>query len=128
MGMPQIPEQKHRGDMKQTIIDLLESIALEEMSLSHILNADGEKLQLAVALTKEQTINEEQLSKSFLESNDLLQNVIFKEWLLLNKLKSVSKMWDKACNNECEESESIFCEKCLKEIEKSCDGDDWVNN
>ncbi len=128
MGMPQIPNQKHRGNMKETIIDLLESIALEEMSLSHILNADGEKLQLAVSLTKEKSIDEKQLSKSFLESNELLQSVIFKEWLLINKLKNVRAMWDKACINEYDESHSMFCEKCLESIEKPCNGEEWINN
>lgn len=36
--------------MHQAITDLLESIALEETAMSHILNAEGEKLQKAIAM------------------------------------------------------------------------------
>ncbi len=43
MGMPEIPPQHHRPDLYHTIIDLLESIALEETALSHLLNAEAEK-------------------------------------------------------------------------------------
>lgn len=35
----------------QAVTDLIESIALEETALSHILNAEGEKIQAAVAMT-----------------------------------------------------------------------------
>ena len=35
----------------QAINDLIESVALEETALSHILNAEGEKLQKAIATT-----------------------------------------------------------------------------
>lgn len=48
MGMPVItPSTTTRS---QAIIDLIESVALEETALSHILNAEGEKIQKMVAL------------------------------------------------------------------------------
>ena len=48
MGMPVItPSTTTRS---QTITDLIESVALEETALSHILNAEGEKIQKMVAL------------------------------------------------------------------------------
>lgn len=47
MSMPVIvPGTVTRG---QAISDLIESVALEETGLSHILNAEGEKIQAAVA-------------------------------------------------------------------------------
>ena len=49
MGMPVItPSNTTRS---QAITDLIESVALEETALSHILNAEGEKIQKMVALT-----------------------------------------------------------------------------
>lgn len=48
MGMPVItPSTTTRS---QAITDLIESVALEETALSHILNAEGEKIQKMVAL------------------------------------------------------------------------------
>lgn len=47
MSMPVItPSQTSRA---QSITDLIESIALEETAISHILNAEGEKLQRVIA-------------------------------------------------------------------------------
>ena len=41
MSKPKIPDV----NQKQALTDLLESIALEETALAHILNAEGEKIQ-----------------------------------------------------------------------------------
>ena len=41
------------GDARcQAITDLIESTALEEAALAHILNAEGEKLQAIIALSE----------------------------------------------------------------------------
>ena len=45
MSMPTITTSPNPISMRQAITDLIESIALEETTLSHILNAEGEKLQ-----------------------------------------------------------------------------------
>lgn len=48
MGMPVItPSHTTRC---QAITDIIESVALQETALSHILNAEGEKIQRAIAL------------------------------------------------------------------------------
>lgn len=48
MSMPVIiPSDTTR---EQAITDIIESVALEETALSHILNAEGEKLQKVIAL------------------------------------------------------------------------------
>lgn len=39
------------GSKEQAIADIIESIALQETGLSHILNAEGEKIQKAVAMS-----------------------------------------------------------------------------
>ena len=48
MGMPVItPSTTTRA---QAITDIIESVALEEAALSHVLNAEGEKIQKIVAM------------------------------------------------------------------------------
>lgn len=48
MGMPVItPSSTTRS---QAVTDIIESVALEETALSHILNAEGEKIQKMVAM------------------------------------------------------------------------------
>ena len=48
MGMPVITASSTIRD--QAITDLIQSVALKETALSHILNAEGEKIQKIVAL------------------------------------------------------------------------------
>lgn len=43
MGMPVIPASA--TTRTQAITDIIQSIALQETALSHILNAEGEKIQ-----------------------------------------------------------------------------------
>ena len=47
MGMPVITPGK--GTRKQAITDLIQSVALQETALSHLLNAEGEKMQKFIA-------------------------------------------------------------------------------
>lgn len=49
MSMPVISKSCNPVSMNQAVTDLLESIALEETALSHILNAAGEEMQAAIA-------------------------------------------------------------------------------
>lgn len=48
MGMPVITASSITRE--QAITDLIQAVALEEAALSHILNAEGEKIQKVVAL------------------------------------------------------------------------------
>lgn len=48
MGMPVITAST--TTRTQAITDIIESVALEETALSHILNAEGEKIQKMVAM------------------------------------------------------------------------------
>ena len=67
MGMPVIsPSQTTRC---QAITDIIESVALEQAALSHILNAEGEKLQRVVSL---ETVEPSQL----LEFNESVEEMI----------------------------------------------------
>lgn len=49
MGMPIIIQSTATFD--QAVTDIIESVALEQAALSHILNAEGEKLQKVIAMS-----------------------------------------------------------------------------
>lgn len=73
---------------------LLASIALEELGLAHIINAEAEKLQFAVGtlpgLTTPVTISQLLLVNQNVQ--ETLGTVIQKEMLLLTKLENVLKI------------------------------------
>jgi len=48
MGMPEI--KPGEGSRKQAITDLIQSVALQEAALAHILNAEGEKMQAIIGM------------------------------------------------------------------------------
>jgi hypothetical protein len=50
MSMPVIAKPQNPISMEQAVTDLIESIALQETAMSHILNAEGEKMQKALVL------------------------------------------------------------------------------
>jgi len=91
VGMPQIPKAPHRPDKKEVIIDLLESIALEEIALSHVLNAEAEKIQAFVGkcLDFPTKPNNYEIIKFNKSVRNLIETVVMKEWLLLKKLEDV---------------------------------------
>lgn len=83
MGMPVITAgTKSRN---QAITDLITSVAMEETALSHILNAEGEKIQaiVASATTADQMIAVNTSVESMVKSITRL------EWALHDKLKLV---------------------------------------
>ena len=94
MSMPQFPPQPHRPDLHQTIIDLLDSIALEEIALSHVLNAEAEKIQQFIRHISSCTPTGTVIDFNVVV-NETLETVIMKEWLLLRKLENVIRFANK---------------------------------
>ena len=91
MSMPKIPDRPNIT-ICDTVVDLLESIALEEIALSHILNAQGEKIQAVVKQFCENNICHCQLESSCKETTKILNSIIMKEWLLFVKMQSVIEL------------------------------------
>lgn len=87
MSMPTITTPSNPISMSQAITDLIESIALEETALSHILNAEGEKIQKALAwedISLDQILNVNDTVMSMVSTiNDL-------EHTLRDKLEFIS--------------------------------------
>lgn len=77
MGMPEIkPSDVTRC---QAITDIIESVALEQTALSHILNAEGEKIQKVVAIsdiTPDQLLKVNQSVKSMVGAITRLEMVL----------------------------------------------------
>jgi len=87
----------------QCVCDLIESIALVETALSHILNAEGEKLQKAVELSEDVC----QLLEVNRAVNKTIMNVTQLEQILYAKLDTLGEIHTKACRdtergNQCE--------------------------
>ncbi|MEG2014246.1 MAG: hypothetical protein RR086_00800 [Clostridia bacterium] len=63
--------------------NIIESIALEQTALSHILNAEGEKIQKALTLTN----NVDTLLKVNCSVRETIERITELEIILLNKLR-----------------------------------------
>lgn len=103
MSMPQIPEGKFRPSFTEVIIDLLESIALEEIAISHLINAEAEKIQAFVGRNLDfptAPCNTE-INRFNQEVHKLIDVIVMKEWLLLRKLENIIQM--KPCESPHEE-------------------------
>jgi hypothetical protein len=120
MSMPTIPKEPYRPNRKEVAIDLLESIALEEIALSHIMNAEAEKIQAFVGkdLNFPTHPKSGDIIKFNKEVNRLLETIVMKEWLLLKKLENVMDFIGKDKNHDDDESSS--CEICCKD-KHDCD-------
>lgn len=91
MSMPNVPDIKPEIHLKRKDVLnlLLSSIAMEEIGLSHIINAEGEKLQKFIK-------SENNNFKDMLEINDsverMLRNIIKNQMLLQFKLEDLIKL------------------------------------
>ena len=85
MSEPQIPDRTQQ----EALVDLLESIALEETALAHILNAEGEKIQAVAGQLAEQLINPEEAIEQQDAISKTLRMPIKKQMLLQFKLEDV---------------------------------------
>jgi hypothetical protein len=73
----------------QAVTDLLESIALQEAGLAHIINAEGEKIQTALSIENVSIADLVAINQSV---SDVLTKVIKLEMMLEFKLEEVNKL------------------------------------
>lgn len=83
MGMPVITQSE--GTRVQAVTDIITSVALEQAAISHILNAGGEEIQLAVA---ESSTNEELIALNSSIMGLITTSTALEE-VLLEKLQTV---------------------------------------
>lgn len=93
MSFPNIPDVEPKINLKRNdVINLLlSSIAFEELSLAHILNAEGEKLQKGI----EKACSVDELIDLNRSVEKMLRAVIKKEMLLQFKLEDVLEIPEK---------------------------------
>ncbi|GAV11230.1 hypothetical protein ABN764_02210 [Paenibacillaceae sp. P-4] len=103
MSMPNVPDIKPEIILKrkEVVNLLLTSIALEEIGLSHIINAEGEKIQ-AILRDRDVCLSEAlQINESV---DRMLRNVVKNQILLHFKLEDVIRFEKQhECFEDCEE-------------------------
>lgn len=95
MGMPIITPGE--GTRKQAVTDLIESIALQETALSHIINAEGEKMQAIICMKE---VSTHQLLTLNCSVEQMINAITRLEMILQSKLELVQPC-DFLCENEC---------------------------
>lgn len=100
----------------QAITDLLQSIALQQAGLAHIINAEGEKIQTALGTAGVTIADMIDINKSV---SDTLTKVIKMEMLLQFKLEEVNRLNCPDCapcptntTTTTTSSTSTSCESC----------------
>ena len=87
MSMPVISLSDRPVCREQAVNDLIESVALEETALSHILNAEGEKLQKIIAMCN---VSPHMILEVNRSVKALINSVTRLEVILQSKLDTVS--------------------------------------
>ncbi|MBB5173631.1 hypothetical protein [Texcoconibacillus texcoconensis] len=126
MSLPNIPDISPNIDLtREEVINLLlTSIAMEEIGLSHIINAEGEKLQ--AGLCKAETI--EDLLDMNKSTEKMLQSTIKKEMLLQYKLENVIEMLnedDKKKKDRCSDDDKKHDDKGPKDKKEDFPRKPW---
>ncbi|MGL5259586.1 MAG: hypothetical protein ACRC7V_05700 [Lachnospiraceae bacterium] len=111
MGMPKIPEGTYRPNTDELFIDLLESIALDQMAMSHLLNAHGELLQEAVKQWSCKKIDFCELQVACNTTNKILEDSIMKEWMARKKIASIIEAMDKKQSSISNDTDCCFFNK-----------------
>lgn len=102
MSMPNIPDIKPKIELSfdETVLLLLSSIALEELSLAHIMNAEAEKIQEVVKLSGCNKYNELiGINKSV---ERMMRDVIKKEMLLEFKFENILELLEMKKKDHCD--------------------------
>lgn len=119
MSLPNIPNIEPNITLNSchSINLLISSIAMEEIALSHILNAEGEKLQRFV---KNHPLKAEQFFEMNKQVNDLLRSIVKSQLLLQLKLEEVSTIIDSDLLKKCQSKRKCqhcrYCIHCQKPL------------
>jgi len=90
--MPKFPDVPDGYSINDSIAQIITSIAMEEIGLSHIINAEGEKLQYFLGTLEGQQPQQQPTFEQILEVNesvkDMLGQVSFSQMFLMGKMQA----------------------------------------
>lgn len=89
MGMPTFPNIKNPASQEEIIDRLLETIALEELALAHLVNAEAEKVQAVVKAGIMGPVSAEEVHEINIGVAKVLDMAAQKEDRLHRKLKLI---------------------------------------
>jgi len=95
MSLPTFPDSTNTPDRKDAINQIISSIAMEELALSHILNAEGEKLQYVLGTlpgSGDLKPSIDDLVKINESVRDMIETVTFSQMFLRAKFKDALSM------------------------------------
>ena len=117
MSMPKFPVNPE-VTLEDSIIQVISSIAMEELALSHVINAEGEKLQyvLGTLETANHSSAPPPTIDELLEVNDsvkdMLSTISMNQMFLLGKLSAAmnaySKLKDAGNDDNADEDDSVI--------------------
>lgn len=104
MSLPNVPDINPLITLKREEVYhlLLASVAMEEIGMSHIMNAEGEKIQKILQSEEACVENLIQVSKTV---DRIMRSIMKNQMLLLCKLEDILNMEvpSGACDEECDE-------------------------
>ncbi len=129
MGMPEVPKRDKLPNIKDVLIQILESVALEELAMAHILNAEGEKMQAVIANLNHHNFCDDCISDVFKGTNTTINSLIMKEWVMLNKISKAFDIFEKMEKYDCKPYHPCKCKqheykpnyKCCKCKDNHCE-------
>ncbi|OEH92023.1 hypothetical protein [Bacillus solimangrovi] len=95
MSLPNLPNPFNNlpdFDKENVLLFLLATVGQEELGLAHIINAEGEKVQAAVAAFEKRDISIEQLLSTNESVSSVMKRVLQKEILLDFKVDDVVEL------------------------------------
>jgi len=114
MSMPKFPELPDL-DIESSVAQILSSIAMEELALSHIINAEGEKIQYILGTLEGSSPSENPTIDQVLEINesvkDMLNTISMNQMFLMGKMSTVlnaNKEYEKNKDKDKKEKEKSF--------------------
>jgi len=103
MSVPKFPNVPDGYNINDSIAQILTSIAMEEIGLSHIINAEGEKIQYVLGTLEDgQQLPQPPTLQQILEVNDsvkdMLGQVSFSQMFLMGKMQAALNAFQKTPN------------------------------
>lgn len=90
MSMPTFPTQMNTPTLEDALNQIISSIAMEELGLSHIINAEGEKIQFVLGTLEGSQPEDPATINDILRVNEsvrkILETILFKNMVLKVKL------------------------------------------